>query len=389
MTDQVRVAARMAQIAPFHVMEIVARAQALEASGRHIVHMEVGEPDFVTAPPIIAAGQAALAQGRTGYTCTRGIPELRLALSRFYQEYLHAGVDPDHILLTPGASGALQLVTGVLVDPGDQVLMADPGYPCNRHFVRFVNGEPVPIPVDAGTGFQLTAELVERHWGPRTVAVLVASPSNPTGTLIDPGQLRAIIALAASRGARVIVDEIYQGLCYGQAAESVLRYSDEVLVVNSFSKYFGMTGWRLGWLVAPAGYQRALETLAQNLFIAPSTLAQYAALAAFSDQSLRIQEQRREQFRLRRDYLVAALETLGFGIAAVPRGAFYVYADCSAFCDNSEVFAKRLLSEAGVAITPGVDFGSHRADQHLRFAYTTSMSELEEGVRRLQSFLAA
>lgn len=383
-----RLARRMADIQPFHVMDLLARARELADQGRSIVHMEIGEPDFVTPAPIVEAGRQALAEGFTHYTPALGLPALRAAISGFYRERYGVEVPPERIAVTPGASGALQLVLGVLVNPGEQVLMADPGYPCNRHFVRLVEGEPLMVPVTAATGYQLTPELVERHWTERTAAVLLASPSNPTGTLVEPEALRGILDVVRRCGGRLIVDEIYHGLVYGREAQTALGLSDEVFVINSFSKYFGMTGWRVGWLVAPEPYMREIDKLAQNIFLAASTPAQYAALAAFRPDTIAILEERRREFQARRDYLLPTLRDLGFDIQVEPQGAFYLYADCSRLTRDSFAFARELLERAGVAITPGRDFGSNAPERHVRFAYTTSLENLREGVRRIAAFLA-
>ena len=377
-------ARRTADIAPFHVMALLARAHELEAAGRSIVHMEIGEPDFTSAAPIIAAGQCALADGRTGYTAAAGLPALRQAISQHYQDCYGVEVPARRILVTPGASGALQLATAAWINPGDRVLLADPGYPCNRHFVRLVEGEAVGIPVGPETGYQLTAELVERHWDARTVAVLLASPANPTGTVVPPAELAAIVAAVEARGGRLIMDEIYHGLVYGAPLQTALACSDRVFVVNSFSKYYGMTGWRLGWLVTPDDCVGAVEKLAQNLFLAASTPAQYAALAAFTPEAQAIFEERRREFQARRDFLLPALRELGFSIPVTPDGAFYLYADCSRFSEDSYGFALGLLEETGVAITPGIDFGQHRPERHVRFAYTRAIPRLAEGVERLR-----
>jgi aspartate/methionine/tyrosine aminotransferase len=380
-------AGRMTGIAPFHVMSLLARAQALEAAGRSIVHMEVGEPDFPTPEPIVAAGIQALREGQTRYTPAAGLPALRAAVARHYRDAYGVDLPADRVLITPGASGALQLAVAVLVDPGREVLMADPGYPCNRHFVRMLDGRAVAIPVGAETAYQLTPALVERHWSERTSAVIIASPSNPTGTLLPANHLRAIIDIVAERGGRVIMDEIYQGLVYDRPSTTALALSCEVFVVNSFSKYYGMTGWRLGWLVAPEPYLDDIERLAQNIFLAPSTLAQHAALVAFRPETQAILLERRDILRERRDFLLPALRELGFGIPVQPQGAFYLYADCSRFSTDSRAFADRVLEVAGVAITPGVDFGDHRADSHVRFAYTAEVPRLAEGVARLGRYL--
>ena len=380
-------ARRMADIAPFHVMALLARAKELEAAGRSIVHMEIGEPDFPTAEPIVAAGQRALAAGRTRYTAAAGLPELRQAISDHYRERYGVEIPARRILITPGASGALQLATAALINPGDRVLLADPGYPCNRHFVRLVEGRAFGVPVGPETGYQLTAELVERHWDEQTTAVLLASPANPTGTAIAPEALAAIVATIEARGGRLIMDEIYHGLIYGAPVQTALAYSDQVLVVNSFSKYYGMTGWRLGWLVAPEDLVGAVEKLAQNLFLAASTPAQHAALAAFTPAAAAIFEARRREFLARRDFLLPALRELGFRIPVTPDGAFYLYADCGRFTDDSHGFALRLLEETGVAITPGIDFGGHLPHRHVRFAYTNAIPQLAEGVERLRRAL--
>ena len=386
------IARRMADIAPFHVMDLLARARALEAEGRDIVHMEVGEPDFPTPEPVIRAGQQALAAGHTHYTPAAGLPELRAAISGFYAEHHGVEVPPERILVTPGASGALALIMGVLVDPGDRVLLPDPGYPCNRNFVRMFEGDGVLVPVDGTSDYQLTPAHLADHWDTRTVAAMVGSPANPTGTVATAGELGALAEATAERGGRLIVDEIYHGLVYdGPAgdgdAPTALAATDEAFVVNSFSKFFGMTGWRLGWVVAPEAYVRELDKLAGNLFLSPPAPAQHAALAALGDDTRAILETRRQAFRERRDFLLPALRELGFAIPGEPRGAFYLYADASAFTDDSFAFAERVLEQAGVAITPGIDFGRHRAAEHVRFAYTTSLERLAEGMERLRAFL--
>lgn len=382
----------MADIAPFHVMDLLARARALEAAGRDIVHMEVGEPDFPTPEPVIRAGQQALADGRTHYTPAAGLPELREAISGYYAERHGVDVAPERIVVTPGASGALQLIMGVLVDPGDRVLLPDPGYPCNPNFVRLFEGEGVTVPVDGASDYQLTSAHLRDHWDERTVAAMIGSPSNPTGTVATGEDLHALATATAERGGRLIVDEIYHGLVYddlvrGGGAPTALAATDEAFVVNSFSKFFGMTGWRLGWVVAPAAYVRELDKLAGNIFLAPPTPAQHAALAALGDDTRAILEQRRQAFQQRRDFLLPALRELGFRIPGEPRGAFYLYADAGAFTADSFAFAERVLEEAGVALTPGIDFGRHRAGEHVRFAYTTGLDRLEEGVARLRRYL--
>jgi len=382
-----RSADRMAHIQPFHVMALLARARELEAAGRSIIHMEIGEPDFVTPQPVIDAGIAALQQGHTHYTPAVGLAALRERIAVFYRERYQLTVEPRRIVITPGASAALQLVMSILVNPGDAVLMADPGYPCNRNFVHLLNGVPRGIPVDAAGGYQPAPEQVQEHWDSTVTALMLASPSNPTGTLLGEQGIRRLFEIVRERDASLIVDEIYHGLTYAGAAQTALAVSDDIFVINSFSKYFGMTGWRLGWLVAPESSVAELDKLAQNLFLAAPTLAQYAALAAFEPDNIAILEARREEYRARRDYLLPALRELGFDIPVTPEGAFYLYADCNRFTDDSFRFSQQLLEEAGVAITPGIDFGSHRPERHVRFAYTTSLENLEEGVLRLKKFL--
>ena len=381
------VAARMQRIQPFHVMALLARARELEAAGRSVVHMEIGEPDFVTPQPVIDAGHAALQAGLTHYTPATGLPELRRRIARHYLDRYALEIDPQRVVVTPGASSALQLVLAALVDPGSRVLLTDPGYPCNRNFVYLLNAEPVGMPVGADTAWQPSVAQVREQWNADTSVLLLASPSNPTGTLLDPGRMQACLEVVRAGGGTLVIDEIYHGLTYGPAVPTALSVSDEICVINSFSKYFGMTGWRLGWLVAPPALVPELDKLAQNLFLAAPTLSQHAALQAFEAPSIEILEQRRECFRQRRDYLLPALRELGFGIPVAPDGAFYLYADCSRFTGDSFAFSQRLLEEVGVAITPGIDFGSHRAGEHVRFAYTTSLEQLQEGVRRLRDYL--
>ncbi|HIA08337.1 MAG TPA: pyridoxal phosphate-dependent aminotransferase [Chromatiaceae bacterium] len=386
-TRRYRPAARMAAIEPFHVMDLLARARKLEAAGQDIVHMEIGEPDFPTPDTAIKAAHIALDRGKTTYTPATGLPALREEISAFYSRQYAVDIDPARIVVTPGSSGALLLLMSALVNSGDKVLLADPGYPCNRHFVEQVNGVPVAVPVNGSTRFQLNAALVEAHWDTQTRAVVVASPSNPCGTCVSSDEMTSIHQVVVERGGDMIVDEIYQQLVYDAKPRSILQHTDDVFVVNSFSKYFCMTGWRLGWVVAPEAYVRDLDKLAQNLFLAASTPAQYAALAVLGDEALVGLEQQRDQFRQRRDYLLPALRDLGFDLLVEPEGAFYLYADCSKFTDDSMAFTLDLLRNAGVAITPGIDFGSHRASEHVRFAYTTDIDRLRQGVQRLSRYL--
>ena len=380
-------ARRMAEIEPFHVMALLARARELEAQGRSVVHMEIGEPDFPTPGPVCRAAMRVIEKGELFYTPALGLPELRRAIAGLYRSRHGVDVDPARIVVTSGASGALLLVCAALVDPGDEVLLADPGYPANRHFVRLMEGVPRAVPVDATSGYQLTPQHLERHWGPRSVAALVASPSNPTGTLVSTESLSAMAVFVGERGGTLIVDEIYHGLVYEGEYTTALAHSDDVFVINSFSKYFQMTGWRLGWLVAPERYVRELDKLSQNFYLSAPTPSQHAALAAFEPETIAILEARRMEFKARRDYLVPALRELDFDIPVTPQGAFYVYAGCGKLTKDSFTFARDLLEQAGVAITPGIDFGANAPEQHVRFAYTNSIARLQEGVARIAKFL--
>ncbi|WP_262071195.1 pyridoxal phosphate-dependent aminotransferase [Stenotrophomonas sp. Marseille-Q5258] len=375
---------RSQDIAPFHVMSLLARAQALEQAGHDVIHLEIGEPDFTTAAPIVQAGQAALAAGHTRYTAARGLPALRQAIAGFYRDRYQVQVDPERILITPGGSGALLLASSLLVDPGRHWLLADPGYPCNRHFLRLVEGAAQLVPVGPETAYQLTPSLVEQHWNADSVGALVASPANPTGTVLSAADLAALSQALKARGGHLVVDEIYHGLTYGMDAQSVLQVDDDAFVLNSFSKYFGMTGWRLGWLVAPPKAVPDLEKLAQNLYISASSIAQHAALACFEPEALAIFQQRRAAFRERRDYLLPALRALGFRIDVEPEGAFYLYCDVSAFTDDAQAFCAHFLETQHVGFTPGLDFGHHRASQHVRLAYTQQVPRLEEAVARIR-----
>jgi len=386
------IAKRMEGIAPFHVMELMARAKALEAQGRDIIHMEVGEPDFPTPQPIIEAAQRFIAGGQVFYTHALGLPQLREAIAGFYATRYGVSVDPARIVVTAGASGALMLALGALISPGDEWLLTDPGYPCNRHFVRLLEGLPRSLDVDATSGFQPTVEKVGAGWTAQTKGLLVASPNNPTGTLIEPALLVQLWQTVRARGGTFIVDEIYHGLTYGgnegADARTALEISDEIIVINSFSKYFGMTGWRLGWLVVPPRMVRDVEKLAQNLYIAPSAPAQYAALAAFAPETLSILETRRHEFHARRDLLLPGLKKLGFRIDTEPQGAFYIYADIGHLGQDSFSLASQLLEHAGVACTPGLDFGTNAPERHMRFAYTVSTEKLSEGLARLERYFS-
>jgi len=380
-------AARLEDIEPFRVVEVLARAKELEAAGRDIVHLEAGEPDFATIDPIIAAGQASLGRGETYYTQAAGIPQLRQAIAAYYRSDYGLDISPQRIMITPGASGALLLIAALLINPGDGMLMTDPGYPCNRQFLRMVEGEGQLVPVGPDDGFQLTAAKAAESWQENTIGAMVASPANPTGAVMGRDALQALYDLVDEKNGYLVVDEIYHGLEFGNKATSILEITDDAFVMNSFSKYFGMTGWRLGWLVAPEAAVPELEKLAQNLFISMSTMAQHAALAGFSPESRQLLDERRGIFAQRRDFLVPALKEIGFEVPYHPDGAFYVYAGVEKFTANGQQFCLDMLEQHGVALTPGVDFGYHLAQQHIRFSYTTGMDRMEEAVNRLQRVL--
>ena len=372
-------AARVDRIKSFHVMALL-----------DIIHLEVGEPDFPTPENVVEAGVAAMHQGRTRYTAATGLPELKQAIAAFYRRRYGVELEPRRVVITPGASGAISLITALLFNPGDGVLLSDPGYPCNDNFLHLLGALPQRVAVGPDTEFQLTAGLVHAHWQANTRGAWVASPSNPTGTLLGLGELKAILAEVNRHDGALLVDEIYHGLTYEADAETALSLDDPgaaLFVVNSFSKYFNMTGWRLGWLVAPEVYIPALDRLAQNFFLAPPTMAQYAALEAFSDTSIGIYEQRRAILRQRRDFLLRELQPLGFEIPCVPGGAFYLYCDVSAVTADSFAFCEQLLEQTGVAITPGLDFGEHQASRYVRIAYTADQARLAEAVARIASFI--
>ena len=385
--SRLHLAARMASIEPFEVMEIQTLARAIEAQGRDVIHLEIGEPDFRTPQPVVDAAKRALDTKPMFYTSALGIVALREAIARFYRDRYKVDVPVERVIVTAGSSAALLLALGVLLDAGDEVLLTDPSYPCNRHFVHALGGSPRLVPVGADTQYQLTAAIARAGWSARTRVAMIASPSNPTGTMVAPGEVAALAALAREKGGTLIADEIYQGLTYGMDARTALEAGDDIFVINSFSKYFQMTGWRLGWLVAPLPYVREIEKLAQNLFISPSTIAQHAALACFEPATIAILEERRAELDARRRFLIPALESLGFKVNVVPQGAFYVYADCSALSPDSFAFARTVLERSGVAITPGKDFGTNAPERHVRIAYTQPIARLKEAVARIGAIL--
>ena len=377
-------------------MEIVKQASARQAQGHPVIQLSIGEPDFTAPEPVVERLARVVREGRTGYTQALGIAPLREAIAGHYAARYGVTVDPARIMVTAGASAALLLASLALIDPGDEILMTDPSYPCNRHFVAAADGVPVTIPVGPGTRFQMTEADLLAHWGERVRGAFIASPANPTGTSIPFDELSRIVAAVRARAGFVIVDEIYLDLSYGPIgdrgagpARTAVELGEDVIVTNSFSKYFNMTGWRLGWMVLPPALVPELEKLAQNLFICPSAPAQQAALACFEPETIAIYEQRKAAFRARRDYLVPALQQAGLAIPATPDGAFYVYADCSASGLDSTTYAHRLLEQADVSLVPGTDFGQADPDRFLRISYATAMDDLKEAVARITRFNAA
>ncbi len=387
MTTHSLLSARAQATRPFYVMELLARAAAREPLKGPSVSMVVGEPDFPPPPPVVRAAEQALAQGTIHYTHALGLPELREAIAADYQRRDELQIGTDRIAVTAGASGGLLLVMAALLNPGDEVLMPDPSYPCNREFVSAMGGVVKTIAVDAATGFQPTVDAVQQAWGPRTRALLVASPANPTGTMLGAAQAQVLAQAVRRLGGVMIVDEIYQRLVFDDQPKSLLSLGEDVISINSFSKTFSMTGWRLGWVVAPREMIAAIERLSQNLFISTSSLSQRAALAAFEPESLSVAEVYRQKFREQGHYLLGELQRLGFRLPAAPDGAFYGYCDVSALTPDSYQFCIDLCDQVGVLMTPGRDFGDHHAERYVRVSYTKPLSVLQDGVERLQRFL--
>ena len=392
-----QISSRAQKIEPFYVMEV---AKAASALGREVAHTDVpmiflniGEPDFTAPAQVQVAAERAIRDGLTQYTPAVGLQSLRERISQWYADRFGIAVPAERIVVTAGASAALHLACMALIEPNDEILMPDPSYPCNRHFVSAAEGRAVLIPTTAADRFQLNADKVQSAWGPRTRGVLLASPSNPTGTSIDPATLRDIHQVVHNHGGVTIVDEIYLGLSfearYGQTA---LALDDDVISINSFSKYFNMTGWRLGWMVIPQRLVPVIERLAQNLFICPSTIAQHAALACFDADSLRIYEQRRSEFKARRDYFLPQLNAMGLNVPVMPDGAFYAWANCSEVCarlgiKDSWDFSFEVMNKAHVAITPGRDFGTAETQHFVRFSTASSLQHLQQAVARLRNML--
>jgi aspartate/methionine/tyrosine aminotransferase len=393
----VRISRRAQRIEPFYVMEVAKAATKIAREVAHtdrpMIFLNIGEPDF-TAPPLVReAAERAIRDGRTQYTDATGLDRLRERISGWYAERFGVNVPARRIVVTAGASAALQLACLALIEAGDEILMPDPSYPCNRHFVSAAEGDAVLVPTTAAERYQLTAAKVQEHWGPKTRGVLLASPSNPTGTSIHPDELRRIHSFVQSKGGITLLDEIYLGLSYEDTfGHTALAIDDQVVSINSFSKYFNMTGWRLGWMVVPEALVPALERLAQNLFICPSTVAQYAALACFEPESIAEYERRRSEFKARRDWFIPQLQAMGLAVPVMPDGAFYAWADCSDAARRLGVqgswdFAFEAMKRAHVAVTPGRDFGQAETSRFIRFSTANSMAQLQEAAARLANIL--
>ncbi|CAB3927343.1 pyridoxal phosphate-dependent aminotransferase [Achromobacter deleyi] len=383
-----RLAARTHDFLTFQVVELFKQAQALQAAGKDIISLGIGEPDFTAPPQVVEALQRAAQAGQSGYSPPAGIMPLREAIAQFYHDQFGATINPKRVIVTAGASGALTLACAALVNAGGEVLMPDPSYPANSNFVLAAGGVPRLIPSSADKRFQLSAQDVAQHWTEATQGVMVASPSNPTGTSIDPRELADLLAQVRARNGFAIVDEIYLGLSYEGQPRSALTLDDDIIVINSFSKYFHMTGWRLGWMIVPEDMVAPVEKIAASLAICAPTLAQHAALACFTPDALRTFEHRREAFKQRRDYLLPEFDRLGLKVPVKPDGAFYIYADITDFGTDSATFSQRLLLEAGIAAVPGLDFGPTHGHHTMRFSYATGLDRLEEAVARMTKLLA-
>ncbi len=376
---------RIDLIEPFRVMQLLERAKELEAEDKHIIHMEIGEPDFLTPQPVLDAAKRHLVQHNLFYTASTGAPELQQALSAWYKSEYDVDVAAERMLITPGTSGAFSLLYAVLLEAGESVLLPDPGYPCQRNFIRLAGGEPVNVAVNANTAYHLSADVIRKFWTPATRAVVAINPSNPTGTIMAKQQLSALAKTCRELGGYLISDEIYHGLTYGTKATCALEVDDKAIVVNGFSKRWAMTGWRIGWVIVPEELIEPCRRVMQNIFISAPTLSQYAGITALKN--IDDVEAMRVAYDKRRKYLLEALPRLGFEIAVEPQGAFYIYANVAKLTHDAKQFCWDILEQAGVAITPGEDFGTYQSEQHVRFSYATSLEDLKEGVTRLHSYL--
>jgi len=374
---------RAQEIEPFIVMEVMERAQQLEAQGEHLIHLEVGEPDFATPACIQEAMAKAVKDGMTGYTHSLGILPLREAIAEHYHARYGVAVSPDRILVTSGTSPAMWMVFSALLEAGDEVIVSDPHYACYPNFIKFCGGKLACVDVAEEDGFQLRPEAVKARIGSRTKALLINSPANPTGTLLSADRMAAL----ATMGPLVLSDEIYHGLAYEGREHSILEFTDRAVVFNGFSKAFAMTGWRLGYVIVPPDLIRPLQKMHQNFFISANAFVQAAGIAALKD-ALPDSERMRREYDQRRRFIVPGLRALGFGLASEPNGAFYAFANAKRFSADSYAFTFEILERAKVCVAPGVGFGKN-GEGYLRFSYASSMENIEEGLRRLKGFLAA
>lgn len=372
---------------PFYAVEVLKQAQHLAAQGQDIISLGIGEPDFTAPARVLETMNKAAQAGLSGYTAPAGTPALRQAIAHFYEQNFQAQVDPARILVTSGASGALLLAAMALVNPGDEVLMPDPSYPANQNFITAASGITRLIPTNAEQRFQLSVQDIEENWTAATKGVLIASPSNPTGTSIKHDELQALVKAVRDRGGFIIMDEIYLGLYYDEKPKSALTIDDDIIIINSFSKYFHMTGWRLGWVIAPTEIITGMERLAASLAICAPALAQHAALSCFEPEVIQIYEKRRLSFKERRDYLLPEFARLGINVPVAPDGAFYIFADVSKWGMDSLEFSSKMLQEIGVASVPGLDFGPAHAKDYVRFSYATSLDRLNEAIGRIENYL--
>lgn len=384
-----KLAARVEQIAPFQVMAVLERAKQLQNSGEDVIHLEVGEPDFVAPEAVNFAGQQAIADGKTGYTPATGLPELKRAISQHYASRYQVDVAPERIIVTPGASGALLLMASLMVNEGQEVLMPDPCYPCNRHFLIQAGAKAALIETSPEKNFEIELNKLTSYWTDKTAGLWLASPSNPTGAVLSKDYIHQAWQKVDALGGHLLVDEIYQGLVFEGEDFTALSISDDVFVINSFSKYFAMTGWRLGWIVVPEWAIEGATKLAQNLFISAPSISQYAAIHAFDKAVLDECEVRRQVLNRRRLTLLEGLKRIGLPVVAPAQGAFYIYVDVSSVTDDAMAWCLRLLEEEKVALTPGADFGTADAHKYVRFAYTCDETRLNEALTRIDRFIQA
>lgn len=375
-------ASRLTEISPFIVMEVLEKAAAMERAGRHIIHLEVGEPDFQVPECVREASIKAIGEGRTHYTHSLGDPELREAIAEKYHHEYKVSVSPEQIIVTSGSSPAILMALSALCCEGDEVIVSDPAYACYANFIHYIGAKTVRVPVSSADGFQLHADAVRQHIRENTKALLINSPINPTGNLLSPQTMEELAGLEVP----IISDEIYHGLVYGQKASCMLEFTRNAFILNGFSKRYAMTGLRLGYLIAPEKYVRPLQKLQQNLFICASSVAQRAGIAALQEADQEV-EQMRRIYNERRVYMIKRLRELGFIIPVEPTGAFYIFVDASHLSDNSYQLAFDILEKAGVGVTPGIDFGPG-GEGYLRFSYANSLENIREGLNRLEKYIS-